>query len=260
MPNDSLYPEHTYEHRPGIVRTALAGTGTPRRFARNRSGRDFVVGDLHGAFATLESLLEDVSFDDERDRLFSVGDLVDRGARSDAALEWVENFAWFHAIRGNHEQLLLDSHIDKDAMNTWMGNGGEWWRDEEEERRERFREAFARLPFAMEIETATGTVGIVHADVPRGQTWDALCDDLEAGDRTAVFHAIWHRGRCFETERTDLVAGRVDRVYCGHTPMDAPTVSGNVHYVDTGAGRHEKLTIAEIHPEPHRTRTRPVTD
>ena len=50
-----------------------------RRFPRNADGRDFVVGDLHGMYAVLERALESVGFAPDRDRLFSVGDLIDPG-------------------------------------------------------------------------------------------------------------------------------------------------------------------------------------
>lgn len=45
------------------------------KVARNRRGRDFVVGDVHGCLRTLEHVLREVGFDEDRDRLFSVGDL-----------------------------------------------------------------------------------------------------------------------------------------------------------------------------------------
>lgn len=45
----------------------------------NHAGRDFVVVDLHGCLDQLEALLKAIGFDPARDRLFSVGNLVDRG-------------------------------------------------------------------------------------------------------------------------------------------------------------------------------------
>ena len=42
----------------------------------NQVGRDFVVGDVHGCFRTLEVALLEIEFDPIRDRLFGVGDLV----------------------------------------------------------------------------------------------------------------------------------------------------------------------------------------
>ena len=39
----------------------------------NREGRDFVVGDVHGCFRTLDRALTALAFDPSRDRLFGVG-------------------------------------------------------------------------------------------------------------------------------------------------------------------------------------------
>ena len=55
----------------------------------NRLGRDFVVGDVHGCFRTLERALAALEFDASCDRLFGVGDprraraAFRRGARLD---------------------------------------------------------------------------------------------------------------------------------------------------------------------------------
>lgn len=78
------------------------------RFARNVAGRDFAVGDIHGCFSYLERSLEVIGFDEGVDRLFSVGDLVDRGPESDQVLTWLGK-PWFHAICGNHEVMAIGS-------------------------------------------------------------------------------------------------------------------------------------------------------
>ena len=80
--------------------------GAMRRTERHRTnaaGRDFVVGDVHGHFATLERALERVGFERTRDRLFSVGDLVDRGPESERALAWIRE-RFDAVVMGNHEQ------------------------------------------------------------------------------------------------------------------------------------------------------------
>ena len=71
---------------------------------RNRApgGRDIVVGDVHGCFRTLERALGEIAFDPARDRLFGVGDLVNRGPHSADALQWLESR--FDAVTlGNHD-------------------------------------------------------------------------------------------------------------------------------------------------------------
>ena len=79
------------------------------RVERNvTAGRDFVVGDVHGEFDTLEAMLASVGFLPGRDRLFALGDLIDRGPRSADALSWMESGRIELSVRGNHEQMLLD--------------------------------------------------------------------------------------------------------------------------------------------------------
>lgn len=52
------------------------------RFSKNNTGQDYVVGDIHGCYELLMTRLDAMKFDRKHDRLFSVGDLVDRGRDS----------------------------------------------------------------------------------------------------------------------------------------------------------------------------------
>ena len=72
----------------------------------NTQGRDFIVGDLHGCANMLLVLLDHVHFDHATDRVFSVGDLVDRGPDSEGCLGLLEH-QWFHAVLGNHDAMLM---------------------------------------------------------------------------------------------------------------------------------------------------------
>ena len=234
----------------------LDGAAAVARFALNPHGRDFVVGDIHGMFPHLAALLKKIAFDEGRDRLFSVGDLVDRGPDSDQALTWLEK-PWFFACRGNHEQFAIDS-LEPSHLETWVRyNGGLWWLDLTPQRQDLFRQVFNRLPLALEIETATGLVGVVHADVPPMLTWEEFLERLEVGDQDAMFYAMWSRHRIQGTF-TAAVKGRVERVYCGHTPTRESVLIDNVCYLDTGAAysyegfTEARLTLVEIHPTRHR--------
>jgi serine/threonine protein phosphatase 1 len=77
-----------------------------KHFDINHVGRDFVVGDLHGHKKLLDDLLLQVSFDYEVDRLFSVGDLCDRGPDSMGCINLLKE-PWFYSVLGNHEEMLL---------------------------------------------------------------------------------------------------------------------------------------------------------
>ena len=235
------------------------------RFSRNDAGRDFVVGDIHGMFSHLRVLLDEIAFDPDTDRLFSVGDLVDRGPESAMALEWLDK-TWFHACRGNHEQFAIDS-LDPVQFDLWINhNGGAWWLDLDESLRARFREEFANLPLAIEVETASGVVGIIHADVPPLVTWSRFMELLETQDPDAALYALWSRHRVHGSGPQLPVRGGVTRVYCGHTPTRTTVSIANVHYIDTGAVYvHEgysgaRLTAVQIHPEEHREYAVRTTD
>ena len=208
------------------------------RFGRNTRGRDFVIGDLHGAYGLLRQALAAVRYDELHDRLFSVGDLIDRGPDSADVLE-VLALPGFHAIRGNHEQMLLDTINDFGIDTTvltpiHLRNGMGWWLETPIERRRAIAAATARLPVVMEVATERGTVGLVHADVPSSMDWTRFVAAIERGEEEAVQCALWSRRRV-EQDDDRGVAG-IDRVFVGHTPMRAGVQRlGNVYFVDTGA-------------------------
>lgn len=219
-------------------------SGRVQRFAPNRRGRDYVVGDLHGEFPRLEDALAALAFDGGRDRLFCTGDLVDRGPCSAQAADWLGR-PWFHSVRGNHEQVLLDSHGDPAVLEPWLRcNGGAWWLTLDDGERRRHLETFSKLPLALEVATPEGPVGMVHADVPSWLDWPALCAALEAGEPELEHYVLWERRRLSFMDRRP-VAG-VHRVYCGHTPVNRPRRLGNVHFIDTGICFGGEVTILPL--------------
>jgi serine/threonine protein phosphatase 1 len=245
------------EFRDGLPTPVFSDARAVSRFPLNEHGRDFVVGDIHGMFPHLSNLLADCEFDETADRLFSVGDLVDRGPDSKSALEWLDK-PWFYACRGNHEQFAIDS-TDPEQLEVWVNyNGGEWWTALDAEEQEVFRRRFKALPMALEVETRWGRVGIVHADVPPLLPWERFMDLLEARDRDAALYAMWSRNRISGMCTSLPVTGGIQRVYCGHTPTRETVQIDNVYYIDTGAAysfdgyEEARLTMVEIQPDRHR--------
>ncbi|WP_293763390.1 metallophosphoesterase [uncultured Aquitalea sp.] len=218
----------------------------------NTQGRDFVVGDVHGCFTELRQLLETVVFDGSRDRLLSVGDLVDRGPESAAVLEWLA-YPWFYAVRGNHEQMALEFDLaDTDSCERYLHNGGGWFICRPEEEKQRYREAFSAMPLAMEVACEHGLVGLLHADCP-GDNWNALRDKLKGWqdesllseeDRKWRYELIWSRERAKGGERQPVVG--VVMLCVGHTPRQEVRQVDNVHYLDTGGVYGRKLTLLPL--------------
>ena len=68
----------------------------------------WVIGDIHGCWEPLERLLESIRFNADRDRLWLVGDLVNRGPDSVRVLRWASSLGdRITAVLGNHDLKLL---------------------------------------------------------------------------------------------------------------------------------------------------------
>ncbi|WP_263263777.1 metallophosphoesterase [Pseudomonas sp. RIT-PI-S] len=216
-------------------------------FGPNPDGRDYAVGDIHGHFTRLEATLDRARFDPARDRLFSVGDLVDRGPESPRALEWLEQ-PWFHAVQGNHE-VLTRQYVDGDPQldpHDYRSSGGTWFMESSPAEQMLYADRFSQLPIALEIETAQGLVGLVHAHCPFS-SWTTLREYLTG----ALPYAIeleeafqWSRARLKQRDESEVRDVRA--VVVGHTPLRRPRRLGNVWHIDTAGWSEGYFSLLEL--------------
>lgn len=68
----------------------------------------YAIGDIQGCYKTLKRLLKRISFNRKQDRIFLVGDLVNRGPNSLDVLRWAKDSdRQVVAVLGNHDLHLL---------------------------------------------------------------------------------------------------------------------------------------------------------
>jgi len=206
---------------------------------RHIGGRVFVVGDIHGAMDELALALVRHKFDGNRDYLFSVGDLIDRGPKSAEVLHLFEDTPHFYAVRGNHEEMILEQEV---MMHR--SNGGRWFYDLDLTHQDEIEAIIRTWPVAITVLLPNNKkIGIVHADVPHSD-WKMFANSLEH-DLRAQAIAQWSRKGI--QEGNPWPVKDVDMVYMGHTPRGAPVSINNRRWIDTGAHHTGILTMEEFH-------------
>lgn len=89
-------------------------------------GRRFAIGDIHGCFNTLRTLVENHVQLMKEDQLFLLGDYIDRGPSSSGVINYITTLQksgyQVFTIIGNHEQMLLDDvgRYNPKVLTRWM--------------------------------------------------------------------------------------------------------------------------------------------
>jgi serine/threonine protein phosphatase 1 len=213
-----------------------------RRFEKNENGRDFVIGDLHGCLNEFNSFKQHIGFNPTIDRIFSVGDLIDRGLESEACLRLAEN-DWFHAVKGNHEQLFIDWFDKNDCWNDFFRNGGNWAYSLYDSELKELYSIAKSLPYLIEVITNDGIVGICHAEIPASIVdWNDLKNQID--DKVIQFETVWQR---FNVKYQREPIQNAFKTIHGHTILNSVVTNFNSVYIDLGCYKTGKLGFVQIH-------------
>jgi serine/threonine protein phosphatase 1 len=202
--------------------------------------RVLVVGDIHGCSRALDTLLEAVQPSPE-DCVIALGDYIDRGPDSSGVIDRlldVEKTARLIALRGNHEQMMIDARDDSSAYHAWIECGG--------------KATLASYSAAADVGKLT--------DVPEAH-WDFLEGRCVRCYETAT-HFFVHANVYFDVplqEQPDYmllweklgnplphISGKI--MVCGHTPQrdGAPLNLGHTICLDTWVYGDGWLTCWDI--------------
>lgn len=90
--------------------------------------RIFAIGDIHGCSKTFKKLLLEKIQIRKSDKIYCIGDYVDRGRDSKGVIDFIIKLRkqgyHIHTLRGNHEQMMLDAPGNVVKMQHWLKNGG----------------------------------------------------------------------------------------------------------------------------------------
>jgi serine/threonine protein phosphatase 1 len=261
---------------------------------RNTKDRDLVVGDLHGHRELLEQALDQLGFDRYRDRVLSVGDLINRGPHSLATLSLLEE-PWLHAVLGNHVLMLLNylgyygSRLH--SHKSFSSGVGSWIVDaiaKHPKTIARLADRVAALPLAMHVQ-GDSSFNVTHGDLhPIGSRQEALLEkpqicvhEVDAAASSRVhFEAALRAdtlGLVFAEHPvhvSDRPLGALPITYVGHSPIEQIVVHDSYVYIDQGVGTtasrrmgptlptvldHRRFALVEGRCERARTRWRVST-
>lgn len=89
--------------------------------------RQIAIGDVHGHYDGLMDLIDYCKLESD-DRVYFLGDVIDRGPKSAEVVRWIREHQ-HPCLMGNHEIMLLASYnngdIDEVALRHWLPSGGD---------------------------------------------------------------------------------------------------------------------------------------
>lgn len=228
----------------------------------NTEGRDFIIGDLHGCPAFLMCLLDHVKFDQYKDRIFSTGDLVDRGPDDIGSLKLLDN-PWFYPVLGNHDAMLMAAAgrlSNRTYANAFYYNGGNMTQFDDFSDFGHYLDLLEKLPLIRVIgSNAPNRFQVLHAERAKEGGADYISDaELDGPIDTLQkkmhdFHWVdgfdmqgtwydqlmWGRSLRYHMSNSDSTDFPMSRNFVGHTitvTRNTDILQYNQHvYLDTGA-------------------------
>lgn len=199
----------------------------------------YVISDIHGYLSRFFDVLDKAHFNWNKDELYILGDIIDRGPESADALQWImeEAPSNIHMLCGNHEDMayrslltIQDTGSVEDYIwdDPWSWNGGVTTLDALREERgsdwcHKAAQWIRQLPLYFIKEVNGMKILMVHAGIETGSP--RFSDDfIETGRQDYVDipgigevwaqHLLWIRERWFY----NITAYPYDYIIFGHSP------------------------------------------
>lgn len=186
----------------------------------------YVIGDVHGCFNELKSLISDVINVSKDDLLLFVGDLIRKGPESEKVVKYVMQNSNIKSVRGNNEEKLIsDYNIDMSCYNRPYN--GSFNFDQE------VIEYISGLPYVISV----GSNIVLHGGIKTHK-------NIEDNTRYDILHSrspdgydgdMWYES--YDGSRT---------IFFGHTVHDDILKTQNSVALDTGCVYGGELSCVRI--------------
>lgn len=84
----------------------------------------YVMSDLHGCYDAYMRMLKQIHFDPQKDKLFILGDVIDRGPDGIKLLNEIMNSEGIQMLLGNHEYMMLQWLWGLGGKSNWLNRNG----------------------------------------------------------------------------------------------------------------------------------------
>jgi serine/threonine protein phosphatase 1 len=224
--------------------------------------KTYVLGDVHGGAKALQQVLEKANFDNENDRLISVGDLCDGWPETLEVIEILMDIKNLVFVRGNHDDWTIQFlkeyplRLLNADYHAWRMHGGKETEKSYEGKPELAEKHLEFLKSSLYYYIDEQNRLYVHA----GYTYKLPIEsqpfsrDYTSSDGKSSYY-FWDR-----TFWSNVSRGFMDgcdqykEIYIGHTPTISnenfrhgrPANVGNVWNMDTGAAFMGKLSLMNV--------------
>lgn len=126
----------------------------------------YLISDIHGDFRSFLKMLKYIEFD-ENDKMYILGDILDRGKENLNLLYFVKETPNIILIKGNHE-FFAEDYLRGDLLGEqWEAWGGTNTRDEvdalNKERQEEILEYLESLPYYKQLKVSGKVWTLTHS-------------------------------------------------------------------------------------------------
>lgn len=187
----------------------------------------YVMSDIHGDYPGLQKMMRKIEFS-RTDKLFILGDVVDRGSQNLAILDFTMSEDNVQLIKGNHEyfmQIYLSK--DKGFRSVWSSKeyGGKKTIEEldrcSRKKRKQYAQYLESLPLYKKVLSGGGEYVLTHSG------WLSTKEDYVNG-KDGKLNTLLNIEKMIKMSEYEYLVSEDIHLLPSHVKLDIPLIIGHV--------------------------------